>query len=63
MNLTRFIPFISASTLLLAVAARGQDTNFESDSGFFHDWFANVTKIQSEQPHWITPMTMVTPPS
>ncbi len=32
-----------------------------SSGGFFNDWFARVTKIQSEQPHWITPMTTVTP--
>lgn len=25
------------------------------------DWFARVSKIQSEQPHWITPVATVTP--
>ncbi|HEV7926821.1 MAG TPA: hypothetical protein VGR14_15785 [Verrucomicrobiae bacterium] len=57
--------------IILAAAlpriAAGQDasnqTNALSSSGdgYFSDWFARVTKIQSEQPHWITPMTTVTP--
>jgi len=32
-----------------------------SDDGFFSGWFARVSRIQAEQPHWITPMTTVTP--
>jgi len=28
---------------------------------YFGDWFTRVTKIQSEQPHWITPLVTVTP--
>ena len=28
---------------------------------FFDTWFKRVTKIQSEQPHWITPLVTVTP--
>jgi hypothetical protein len=60
MNLTRFSSSLAASTLLVAVAAQGQDTNLTS-SGYFSDWFARVSRIQSEQPHWITPITTVTP--
>ena len=32
-----------------------------SDGGFFNAWFNMVTKTQSEQPHWITPVVTVTP--
>lgn len=32
-----------------------------ADGGLFSSWFARVTQIQSEQPHWITPLTTVTP--
>ena len=28
---------------------------------FFDGWFDRVTKIQAEQPHWITPLVTVTP--
>ena len=30
-------------------------------SGYFACWFSRVTKTQSEQPHWITPLATVTP--
>jgi hypothetical protein len=28
---------------------------------YFADWFPRVTRIQSEQPHWVTPIVTVTP--
>jgi len=28
---------------------------------FFNEWFARVDKVQSEQPHWMTPAVTVTP--
>ncbi len=28
---------------------------------YFADWFTRVTRIQSEQPHWVTPVVTVTP--
>jgi hypothetical protein len=28
---------------------------------YFIDWFPRVTRIQSEQPHWVTPLVTVTP--
>lgn len=28
---------------------------------YFLDWFPRVTQIQSEQPHWVTPLVTVTP--
>jgi hypothetical protein len=64
MNLTPLFRHLSALACLAAVAASAQDattTMNSSSDGFFGDWFARVTKIQSEQPHWITPMTTVTP--
>jgi hypothetical protein len=64
MNLTRMIRHLSLFACLLASAASAQDmTNSMSSSsgGYFGDWFARVSKIQSEQPHWITPLTTVTP--
>lgn len=30
-------------------------------NGYFCDWFARVSQIQSEQPHWVTPLVTVTP--
>jgi hypothetical protein len=66
MNLTPSFRHLSLYSCFLASAAfaQTQDTatamNSTSDS-YFGDWFARVSKIQSEQPHWITPMTTVTP--
>lgn len=31
------------------------------NGGYFANWFSRVTKTQSEQPHWITPLATVTP--
>ena len=28
---------------------------------YFINWFPRVTQIQSEQPHWVTPLVTVTP--
>ncbi len=28
---------------------------------YFRDWFPRVTRIQKEQPHWVTPLVTVTP--
>src|SRR6266436_1278625 len=28
---------------------------------YFLDWFPRVTRIQSDQPHWVTPLVTVTP--
>jgi hypothetical protein len=45
-------------------AALGQDSTNRLEAqtdGYFADWFARVSRIQAEQPHWITPMTTITP--
>lgn len=43
-----------ALLLLLPLSLSAQDT-------YFSDWFHRVDKIQSEQPHWITPVATTTP--
>jgi hypothetical protein len=34
---------------------------FSAIEDYFLDWFPRVTRIQNEQPHWITPIVTVTP--
>jgi hypothetical protein len=34
---------------------------FQPVADYFRNWFPRVTEIQSEQPHWITPLVTVTP--
>ena len=60
--------FKSVLLLLLLAAVRfdaaAQDSTNQLQSpgdGFFSDWFARVSKIQSKQPHWMTPLVTVTP--
>src|ERR1700677_5096696 len=65
-RLTRFLRIIAAITLCAATAARAQEATNQtslstSGDGYFSDWFARVSRIQAEQPHWITPLTTVTP--
>ena len=48
-------------TALTPGRAQGTTNNPRSGDGYFADWFARVSRIQSGQPHWITPMTTVTP--
>ena len=53
------LPFMVAA---MRVAAQGSTNQLQSpEAGFLADWFTRVSRIQSEQPHWITPMTTVTP--
>jgi hypothetical protein len=56
---------LGASSIILAFAlavATPCRADFGSDIiDYFVNWFPRVTKIQSEQPHWITPLTTVTP--
>src|SRR5208283_134370 len=45
-----------------ASATPAADTSFGSAIvDYFANWFPRVTQIQSEQPHWITPLITVTP--
>jgi hypothetical protein len=34
---------------------------FSAIQNYFIDWFPRVTRIQNEQPHWVTPIVTVTP--
>jgi hypothetical protein len=43
--------FLSASELWI----------FSAQTSWTVPWLANVTKTQSQQPHWITPVVLVTP--
>lgn len=51
----RIVPVITLFTVTAACKAE------ESSSDFFSDWFARVTRIQSEQPAWMTPIFTTTP--
>src|SRR5438094_6754599 len=45
-----------------SAAASGSGSSVPSAIiGYFADWFPRVTRIQSEQPHWVTPIVAVTP--
>jgi hypothetical protein len=52
---------------LTAAPCRAQNSGSSGDSfgsaivNYFADWFPRVTRIQSEQPHWVTPVVTVTP--
>jgi hypothetical protein len=60
-----------AMVLALAFAAPSAAQGSQSQSGgggflssienYFLDWFPRATRIQAEQPHWITPLVTVTP--
>jgi hypothetical protein len=50
-----------AATPFVAVAQDSTNQLQSTGDGYFPDWFARVSRIQSEQPHWITPMTTITP--
>src|SRR5260370_22072000 len=56
----------SISTTIVFAAMLAAATPCRADSGsalvaYFTNWFPRVTQIQSEQPHWITPLVTVTP--
>lgn len=43
-------------------ASGGGSSSFGSAiADYFANWFSRVTQIQSEQPHWVTPVVTVTP--
>jgi hypothetical protein len=57
--------FVALLTLCLnAPPCRAQTSGSSFGSAiadYFADWFPRVTRIQNEQPHWITPVVTVTP--
>jgi hypothetical protein len=44
-----------------AAPCRAQTSFGSAIEDYFVNWFPRVTQIQSEQPHWITPLVTVTP--
>lgn len=57
-----FVAAVLAVFVTLAAQARAQSAPlFSPLEEYFADWFARVSRIQSEQPHWITPLVTVTP--
>lgn len=51
-----------AVAVALAVATPSHAADFGSAiENYFINWFPRVTQIQSEQPHWVTPLATVTP--
>lgn len=55
-------------TILIVIVSIAGPCRAQSTSSFgsaiedyFVNWFPRVTKIQSEQPHWVTPLVTVTP--
>lgn len=51
-----------ALAVVLAVATPSDAADFgQAIEDYFINWFPRVTQIQSEQPHWVTPLVTVTP--
>jgi len=61
----RFATSVIAACAILAAATpcRAQSVSKLGSAveNYFINWFPRVTQIQSEQPHWITPLVTVTP--
>src|SRR5271155_5203607 len=57
------VTIVLTMALASATPCRAQSfSDFGSDvENYFINWFPRVTQIQSEQPHWITPLVTVTP--
>jgi hypothetical protein len=62
------IAMVVLMTAFAAISCRANDnevnsTNSSSNpvANYFLNWFPRATQIQSEQPHWITPLFTVTP--
>src|ERR1700747_3144502 len=51
---------IAAVALAIATPCGAQDFGAAIED-YFINWFPRVTQIQSEQPHWVTPLVTVTP--
>ncbi|HZR59217.1 MAG TPA: transporter [Terriglobales bacterium] len=54
-----YLPLFFIVICNMAISAYSQNTS--SDEGYLTNWFDRVSKTQSEQPHWITPMFTTTP--
>ena len=52
---------IPCSAQSSSTSAMGGSGFFSAIEDYFLEWFPRVTRIQSEQPHWLTPIVTVTP--
>ena len=52
---------MSKAKMVLAAVLFFSSTLAFGQDGYFSNWFHRVDKIQSEQPHWITPVSTTTP--
>src|SRR5208283_4471879 len=54
---------VLAVALAVATPCRAQSSSSFGSAieDYFINWFPRVTQIQSEQPHWVTPLVTVTP--
>jgi len=59
--LTRHLRAIALIAAILSFATPCRADFGSAIVDYFVNWFPRVTKIQSEQPHWITPLVTVTP--
>jgi len=57
----RAIGSIAIAALLAASAPCCAQDFGSAITDYFINWFPRVTQIQSEQPHWVTPLVTVTP--
>jgi len=53
--------FNASPSLADATTATGGCSFGSAIVDYFANWFSRVTQIQSEQPHWVTPVVTVTP--
>jgi len=61
-KLSRVFASVLVIAALVSAAPASAQTSFGQDIvDYFVNWFPRVTRIQSEQPHWVTPLTTVTP--
>src|ERR1700722_16906242 len=60
-NLSRSISTTIMLAVVLATATPCRADFGSAIEDYFVNWFPRVTQIQSEQPHWITPLVTVTP--
>lgn len=51
----------AASDATQVAQAAAPPSSYDPMAGFFANWFARVDAIQAAQPHWMTPVSTVTP--
>jgi hypothetical protein len=70
LHLIRMIIIVGVAVSIIALTSgrvRAQTSatpsllSFPAVENYFTNWFARVTQIQSEQPHWVTPLVTITP--